>query len=65
MHAVCEEALLYVASPTKHTCPTCGLVCKLAGGFNWHSKMPIDVPQPVISNNGKFKCMYVCMYTCR
>ena len=49
--------------PTKHTYPTCGLVCKSAGGLTRHSKIHKDVPQPVNSNNGKFKC-YICERTC-
>ena len=48
-----EEAL--PARSTKHTCPTCGLVCKSAGGLNRHSKIHKDAPPTVTSNNGKFK----------
>ena len=42
--AVYEEAL--PARRTKHTCPTCGIVCKSAGGLTRHPKVHKDVPQP-------------------
>ena len=62
--AVYEEAL--PGHPTKHTCPTCDLVCKSAGGLTRYSKIHKDVPQPEISNNGKFKCyIHVCERTCK
>ena len=60
--AVYEEAL--PARPTKHTCPTCGLVCKSAGGLIRHSMIHKDVPEPEISNNENFKC-YICERTCK
>ena len=47
--AVYEETL--PARPTKHTCPTCGLVCKSAGGLTRHSKIHKDVPQPEMLSN--------------
>ena len=60
--AVYEEAL--PARPTKHTCPTCSLVCKSAGGLTRHSKIHKNIPQPVTSNNGRFKCHF-CKSTCK
>ena len=59
---VYEETLS--GRPRKHTCPTCGLVCKSAGGLARHSKIHKDVPQPEISNKGNFKC-YICQRTCK
>ena len=50
--------------PRNNTCPTCGLVCKSAGGLTRHSKIHKDVPQPETSNNGNFKC-YFCERTCK
>ena len=52
------------ARPKKHTFPTCGLVCKSAGGLTRHSKIHKDVPQPVTSDNGKFKS-HICERTCK
>ena len=60
--AVFEKAL--PGRPTRHTCPTCGLECKSAGGLTRHSKIRKDVPQLEISNNGNFKC-YICERTCK
>ena len=60
--AVYEEAL--PGRPTKHTCPSCGLVCKSAGSLTRHSKIHKDVPQREISNNENFKC-YICERTCK
>ena len=57
-----EEAL--PGRPRRHNCPTCGLVCKSAGGLTRHSKIRKDVPQSEISNNGTFKC-YICKCTCK
>ena len=60
--AVYEEAL--PGRPRKHTCSTRSLVCKSAGGLTRHSKSHKDVPQPVISDNGNFKC-YICERACK
>ena len=60
--AVYEAALS--GNPTKHTFPTCSLICKLAGGLTRHSKIHKDVTQPVISSNGKLKCL-ICKRTCK
>ena len=60
--AVYEEAL--PALPKKHTCPTCGLVCKSADSLTGHSKMYKDFPQQVISTHRKFKC-HICERTCK
>ena len=59
---VAEEAL--PGRPRNQTCPTCGLVCKSAGGLTWHSKIHKDVPQPETSNMRNFKC-YICERTCK
>ena len=50
--------------PPMHSCPTCGLVCKSAGGLTRHSKIHKDVPQPAPSKEGKFKC-YICECSCK
>ena len=44
------EFIRRLALPTKHTCPTCGLVCKSAGGLTRRFKIHKDVPQPKILN---------------
>ena len=42
--------------PPRHICPTCGLVCKSAGGLKRPSKTHKDVTQSVTSKGGRFKC---------
>jgi hypothetical protein len=62
-HAFYEDTL--PARPSIHSCPTCGLVCKSAGGLTRHTKIHKDVPQPAVpAREGKFKC-YICERSCK